>query len=53
MFVSGVSLENTLSTSPLQSLQARNFSTIHAARPAGESVWAMPADIGLVLCRRL
>jgi hypothetical protein len=30
-------LLNRLSTSPWQSLQSRNFSTIHAASPAGES----------------
>ena len=38
MFASRWSRENTLSTSPPQSDQVRNFSTIHAARPAGESV---------------
>jgi hypothetical protein len=35
--VSSASLSNRLSTSPWQSLQSRNFSTIHAASPAGES----------------
>ncbi len=38
MFASSSSRLNTLSTSPLQSDQARNFSMIQAARPAGESV---------------
>jgi hypothetical protein len=37
MSVSSSSLLNTDSTSPSQSLHARNFSTIHAASPAGES----------------
>ncbi len=37
MFVSSWSLVKRLSMSPLQSLQVRNFSTIHAASPAGES----------------
>src|SRR6185295_9500512 len=34
--VNNSSLVKRRSTSPSQSLQARNFSTIHAARPAGE-----------------
>ena len=38
MFASNWSRVNALSTSPSQSDQARNFSMIHAARPAGESV---------------
>ena len=36
--VSSSSLLNLFSITPSQSLQARNFSTIHAASPAGESV---------------
>src|SRR5215471_680661 len=39
-FVSSTSRTKNLSTSPSQSLQERNFSTIHAARPTGESVSA-------------
>jgi hypothetical protein len=38
MLVSSSSLLNRDSMSPLQSLQLRNFSTIHALRPAGESL---------------
>ena len=38
MLASNWSLVNTLSTSPPQSDQARNFSTIQAASPAGESL---------------
>src|SRR2546423_12798127 len=37
MLVSSSSLLKRVSTSPLQSLQARNFSTIQAAKPTGES----------------
>src|SRR5260221_13451723 len=37
MLVRISSREKRLSKSPLQSLQSRNFSTIQAARPAGES----------------
>jgi hypothetical protein len=36
--VSRVSFENRRSTWPSQSLHVRNFSTIHAARPTGESL---------------
>jgi len=36
--VSSTSRENRRSTSPPQSLQSRNFSTIHASRPTGESL---------------
>ena len=50
MFVSSWSFVYTLSTSPPQSLHVRNFSTIHAAMPAGESACAMPSDIGFVPC---
>jgi hypothetical protein len=53
IFVSSWSFVYTLSRSPSQSLHVRNFSTIHAAIPAGESDCAMPSDIGLVLCTRL
>ena len=35
---------------PSQSLQARNFSTIQASRPAGESLRATPSVCGLVPC---
>jgi hypothetical protein len=38
MFVSSSSRLKRLSTSLPQSLQVRNFSTIQAARPAGESL---------------
>ncbi len=38
MLVSSSSFVKRRSTSPPQSLHALNFSTIHAARPAGESV---------------
>ena len=37
MFVSNSSLLNRNSISPLQSIQARNFSIIQAASPVGES----------------
>jgi len=36
--VSRVSFEKLRSTSPPQSLHVRNFSTIHAASPTGESL---------------
>ena len=36
------------STSPPQSLHVRNFSTIHAARPTGESASAWARVWGLV-----
>jgi hypothetical protein len=48
MFVSSSSLLKRFSTSPPQSLQVRNFSTIQLARPAGESLSAMPSVCGLV-----
>ena len=48
MLASSWSLVNTLSTSPPQSVQARNFSTIQAARPAGESVSAEASVCGRV-----
>ncbi len=37
MFVRSSSFVKRFSTSPSQSLHARNFSTIQAASPAGES----------------
>ena len=37
------------STSPPQSLHVRNFSTIHAARPAGESASPNESVYGFVL----
>ena len=40
MFVSSASRSSQPSKSPRWSLQVWNFSTIHAARPAGESVSA-------------
>jgi hypothetical protein len=40
MLVSSSSLLKRRSTSPPQSLQVRNFSTIQAARPVGESLSA-------------
>ena len=42
--------EARVSGSPSQSLQVRNFSTIHASSPAGESLSAMPSVCGLVPC---
>ena len=42
------SLVNTDSRSPPQSLQVRNFSTIHPANPAGESSSGYPMVWGLV-----
>ncbi len=35
-------------TSPSQSLQVRNFSTIQAASPAGESDWPTVSESGFV-----
>jgi hypothetical protein len=46
--VSSASLPMCASTSPLLSLQARHFSTIHAARPTGESVSPYPSVCGRV-----
>jgi hypothetical protein len=43
-------LVKLLSTSPRQSLQARSFSTIHAASPTGESVSPNAAVCGFVRC---
>jgi hypothetical protein len=39
---------NARSMSPAQSLHARNFSTTHAARPAGESACATVSESGFV-----
>ena len=48
MLVSSSSFVTQASTSPPQSVQARNFSTIHAASPAGESVSAKASVCGRV-----
>ena len=48
MLSSSSSRLNTDSTSPPQSLQLRNFSTIQAASPAGESFRPKPSVCGLV-----
>ena len=45
-------MEKRLSGLPAQSLQAWNFSTIHAARPTGESVSATPSVCGRVAWMR-
>lgn len=44
------SLVDERSTSPPQSLHDRNFSTIHEASPAGESVRLTATVWGLVRC---
>jgi hypothetical protein len=49
--VSSSSLENRRSTSPAQSRQARNFSVIQAASPAGESARPAARVCGRVACR--
>ena len=49
-FVSSWSRVNTVSGSPSQSLQVRNFSTIHASSPAGESLSPTPTVCGFVPC---
>ena len=46
-FVISWSRVKTFSGSPSQSLHARNFSTIHASSPAGESLSATPSVCGL------
>ena len=46
------SLLKRLSTSPLLSLHARNFSTIHAASPTGESFNVCASVCGFDVCRR-
>jgi len=52
--VSSWSLLNDRSTSPPQSLQARNFSTIHAASPVGESsAQVLEVGVGDVHVERL
>src|SRR5262245_55655560 len=48
--VSNWSRVKAFSGSPSQSLQARNFSTIHDNKPAGESFSPMPRVCGLVPC---
>ena len=48
--VSSWSRVNAFSGSPSQSLHARNFSTIQASSPAGESLSAAPSVCGLVCC---
>ena len=50
--VSRSSRGNAVSTSPLQSLQLRSFSTIQAAIPAGESASPTARVCGLVACSR-
>ena len=47
------SFGNTFSTSPSQSLHVRNFSTTHAANPAGESDCATVSESGFVPCTLL
>lgn len=49
MSVSSSVSANTLVTSPPRSVQARNFSKIQAAGPAGESVSAYASVRGSVL----
>ena len=51
MVVSSSSLVNRRSTSPPQSLQARNFSAIQAASPAGVSASPAARVCGRVACR--
>jgi hypothetical protein len=41
---------NAFSGCPSQSLHVRNFSTIHASSPAGESLSAAPSVWGFVPC---
>ena len=48
MFVSSSSFVKIFSGLPSQSHQVRNFSTIQAASPTGESFSAMPIVCGLV-----
>jgi hypothetical protein len=48
--ISSSSLLKRVSTSPPQSLQARYFSTSHAASPAGESLIPTASDWGRVDC---
>jgi hypothetical protein len=48
--VSSWSRVKAFSGSPSQSLHERNFSTIQASRPAGESLSATPSVCGFVPC---
>src|SRR5262249_27505744 len=48
---SNVSAEKREKTSPLQSLQLRNFSRIHASSPTGESFNPYASVFGRVACR--